>query len=205
MSCLLHQAYFTEPPPCVTSLPTLKCVEEIPCEPTGSTAKTQRKTVALIPIAFLFVVDRFLRRHHIFGAFGCCLSVAMSNLNVRGFATVAGADKLDGSSGTSEASPNVGGRIDYRQKIDRFNFVVSGTDASARNYEDAPKIKDAVITADTHQDGAPPFLRPSCAHQRPRRLLPLTTKLFYIPRHSAANVRICCSTSGSVCNFIDSF
>lgn len=110
----------------------------------------------------------------------------MSNLNVRGFATVAGADKLDGS---TDASPNVGGRIDYRQKIDRFNFVVSGTDASARNYESAPKIKDAVITADTHQDGAPPD--PS-ALQRLRRLTCLMSKLHSIARYSAVSVRARC-------------
>jgi len=73
----------------------------------------------------------------------------MANLNVRGFATVAGAERLDG---TADPAPKVGGRVDYRHKVDRFNFVVSGTDDSARNYESAPKVKDAVITADTHQD-----------------------------------------------------
>jgi hypothetical protein len=76
----------------------------------------------------------------------------MANLNVRAFATVAGAEKLDGSIGSTDPAAKVGGRVDYRAKVDRFNFVVSGTDDSARDYESIPKIRDAVITIDTHQD-----------------------------------------------------
>lgn len=78
----------------------------------------------------------------------------MSNINVRGFVTLSdvNTDKMkDGQS--SGVSSKVGGRFDYRQKVDRFNFVVSGTDTSARDYENVPNIKDAVITADTHHDG----------------------------------------------------
>lgn len=47
----------------------------------------------------------------------------------------------------------VGGRVDYRQKINDVNFVLSGTDASARDYEAVPAVKDVVITADTHVNG----------------------------------------------------
>ena len=47
----------------------------------------------------------------------------------------------------------VGGRVDYRQKINDVNFVLSGTDASARDYESVPAVKDLVITADTHVNG----------------------------------------------------
>lgn len=47
----------------------------------------------------------------------------------------------------------VGGRVDYRQKINDVNFVLSGTDASARDYENVPAVKDLVITADTHVNG----------------------------------------------------
>ena len=78
----------------------------------------------------------------------------MSNINVRGFVTLSdvNTDKMkDGQS--SGVSSKVGGRFDYRQKVDRFNFVVSGTDTSARDYDNLPNIKDAVITADTHHDG----------------------------------------------------
>jgi len=77
----------------------------------------------------------------------------MSNINVRGFVTLSdvNTDKMkDGQS--SGVSSKVGGRFDYRQKVDRFNFVASGTDTSARDYENVPNIKDAVITADTHHD-----------------------------------------------------
>jgi len=52
----------------------------------------------------------------------------------------------------------VGGRVDYRQKVNDVNFVLSGTDATARDYEAVPAVKDAVITADTHFNGA------SCLH-----------------------------------------
>jgi len=77
----------------------------------------------------------------------------MSNLNVRGFVTASGIDSgslKDGHS--SSVTSKVGGRVDYRAKVDRFNFVVSGTDTSARDYESVPNIKDAVITADTHHE-----------------------------------------------------
>lgn len=43
--------------------------------------------------------------------------------------------------------------MDYRQKINDVNFVLSGTDASARDYESVPAVKDIVITADTHVNG----------------------------------------------------
>jgi hypothetical protein len=43
--------------------------------------------------------------------------------------------------------------VDYRQKINDVNFVLSGTDASARDYESVPAVKDLVITADTHVNG----------------------------------------------------
>lgn len=76
-----------------------------------------------------------------------------NSLSTRGFATLSGVstDKLtDGQS--SDVKSRVGGRVDYRQKVDRFNFVVSGTDASARDYESVPNVNDVVITADTHHD-----------------------------------------------------
>lgn len=81
----------------------------------------------------------------------------MSNLNVRGFVTLSdvNTDKMKDKH-SSGVNSKVGGRVDYRAKVDRFNFVVSGTDSSARDYESVPNIKDAVITADTHHDGAYP-------------------------------------------------
>ena len=57
---------------------------------------------------------------------------------------------------SSEVSTKVGGRVDWRQKVNDFNIVVSGTDATARDYESVPQVKDAVITADTHINGELP-------------------------------------------------
>lgn len=74
-----------------------------------------------------------------------------ASLNTRGFVTLSNVatDKLsEGQS--SAATAKVGGRVDYRHKVNDFNFVLSGTDESARDYESAPAVKDVVITADTH-------------------------------------------------------
>lgn len=77
----------------------------------------------------------------------------MAGLNTRGFVTLSNvaADRLS-SGESSEVSAKVGGRVDYRQKVNEFNFVLSGTDATARDYESVPAVKDAVITADTHYE-----------------------------------------------------
>ena len=49
--------------------------------------------------------------------------------------------------------PQVGGRIDYRHCVRDFDIQISGTDATARDSNDLPWLKDAVITADTKLRG----------------------------------------------------
>ena len=49
--------------------------------------------------------------------------------------------------------PQVGGRIDYRHRVRDFDIQISGTDATARDSNDLPWLKDAVITADTKLRG----------------------------------------------------
>lgn len=75
----------------------------------------------------------------------------MASVNTRGFVTLSNVstDKLS-EGHSSDVAAKVGGRVDYRQKINDVNFVLSGTDASARDYESVPAVKDLVITADTH-------------------------------------------------------
>lgn len=43
---------------------------------------------------------------------------------------------------------NVGGRVDLRKEINEIKFTASLTDASARDYEAAPWLKDSIITAE---------------------------------------------------------
>lgn len=73
------------------------------------------------------------------------------SVSTRGFVTLSNVstDQLQAGH-SSEVSTKVGGRVDWRQKVNDVNFVVSGTDATARDYESVPQVKDAVITADTN-------------------------------------------------------
>jgi hypothetical protein len=66
-----------------------------------------------------------------------------STLTTRGFVTVAN------GAGNGDVNAKVGGRVDFRHRVNDINFTISGTDASARGYEDIPWVRDAVITADT--------------------------------------------------------
>lgn len=50
--------------------------------------------------------------------------------------------------GKDRAFSSVGGRVDLRKKINEIKFTASITDASARDYEAAPWLKDSIITAE---------------------------------------------------------
>lgn len=67
----------------------------------------------------------------------------MSSVTGRAFVTLADVTKVD------DLAPKVGGRVDYRQTIKDFDLTVSGTDATARDADAVPWLKDAVVTADT--------------------------------------------------------
>lgn len=75
----------------------------------------------------------------------------MASVSTRGFVTLSNVatDKLQEGQ-TSQATTKVGGRVDYRHRVNDFDFVLSATDATARDYENVPAVDDAVITADTH-------------------------------------------------------
>ena len=47
----------------------------------------------------------------------------------------------------------VGGRTDLRKEINDIKFTASITDASARDYEAAPWLKDSIITAEKRLNG----------------------------------------------------
>jgi len=74
----------------------------------------------------------------------------MSAVTGRAFVTISDVktDKLQAGN-TDTVNAKVGGRVDWRHSVRDFDITVSGTDASARDYESVPWIKDAVITADT--------------------------------------------------------
>lgn len=50
-------------------------------------------------------------------------------------------------------SVGVGGRVDLRKEINDIKFTASITDASARDYEAAPWLKDSIITAEKRLNG----------------------------------------------------
>lgn len=49
-----------------------------------------------------------------------------------------------------------GGRIDVRRQIEDFNVIASLTDNTVRNYDAAPWLKDALLTADKKISSALP-------------------------------------------------
>ena len=54
---------------------------------------------------------------------------------------------------------NVGGRADLRKEINEIKFTASITDASARDYEAAPWLKDSIITAEKRLNSKQPFCK----------------------------------------------
>ena len=50
--------------------------------------------------------------------------------------------------GSDQPYSNLGGRVDLRKEINEIKFTASITDASARDYEAAPWLKDSIITAE---------------------------------------------------------
>ncbi len=85
----------------------------------------------------------------------------MPSLTTRGFVTFSDvkADKL-GAGNTDSVSTKLGGRVDYHHTIRDFDLTVSGTDASARDWENVPKWNDFVVTADSRFRGAPQRIPP---------------------------------------------
>ena len=55
--------------------------------------------------------------------------------------------------GQDRGSVGVGGRVDLRKEINDIKFTASITDASARDYEAAPWLKDSIITAEKRLNG----------------------------------------------------
>ena len=55
--------------------------------------------------------------------------------------------------GDDRAFSTVGGRVDLRKEINEIKFTASITDASARDYEAAPWLKDSIITAEKRLNG----------------------------------------------------
>ncbi|DBA69267.1 hypothetical protein WJX79_004479 [Trebouxia sp. C0005] len=50
--------------------------------------------------------------------------------------------------GKDKVFSNLGGRVDLRKEINEIKFTASITDASARDYEAAPWLKDSIVTAE---------------------------------------------------------
>lgn len=55
--------------------------------------------------------------------------------------------------GQDRGSVGVGGRVDLRKQINEIKFTASITDATARDYEAAPWLKDSIITAEKRLNG----------------------------------------------------
>lgn len=55
--------------------------------------------------------------------------------------------------GKGQPFSNVGGRVDLRKEINEIKFTASITDASARDYESAPWLRDSIITAEKRLNG----------------------------------------------------
>ena len=85
----------------------------------------------------------------------------MPSLTTRGFVTFSDVktDKL-GAGNSDSVSTKLGGRVDYHHTIRDFDLTVSGTDASARDWENVPKWNDFVVTADSRFRGAPQRIPP---------------------------------------------
>ena len=85
----------------------------------------------------------------------------MPSITTRGFVTFSDVktDKL-GAGNSDSVSTKLGGRVDYHHTIRDFDLTVSGTDASARDWENVPKWNDFVVTADSRFRGAPQRIPP---------------------------------------------
>ncbi len=55
--------------------------------------------------------------------------------------------------GKDKVFTNLGGRVDLRKEINEIKFTASITDASARDYEAAPWLKDSIVTAEKRLNG----------------------------------------------------
>ncbi len=53
-----------------------------------------------------------------------------------------------------QVATKLGGRVDYHHTVRDFDITISGTDASARDWENVPKWNDFVVTADSRFRGA---------------------------------------------------
>lgn len=71
----------------------------------------------------------------------------MSSLTGRAFVTFSDVTKID-------QEPQVGGRVDYRHSVRDFDLCYSATDATARDADAFPALKDGIVTADTKFRGA---------------------------------------------------
>jgi hypothetical protein len=72
----------------------------------------------------------------------------MASIGARGFVTVSDIAEKDGS-----IASTVGGRVDVRKTFEDINFVLSLTDATAKDVENAPWLQDALLTADKKISG----------------------------------------------------
>lgn len=62
------------------------------------------------------------------------------------------------SAGTSK----VGGRVDVSKELNEINFTASITDASARDYEATPFVRDFILSAEKRLNcEGPPFYAPA--------------------------------------------
>lgn len=66
------------------------------------------------------------------------------------------------SAGTSK----VGGRVDVAKEIEEIKFTASITDASARDYEATPWIRDFIVTAEKKLNGGAPWWTASWRPER---------------------------------------
>jgi hypothetical protein len=67
----------------------------------------------------------------------------MADVGAKAFVTL-----NDITSGNASLDTKYGGRVDIKREINDINFTLSVTDASIKDYEAAPWIKDAIITAE---------------------------------------------------------
>lgn len=59
-----------------------------------------------------------------------------------------GLDSKQSGGASANAATNIGGRVDVKREIEEFNVVASLTDNTLRDYEAAPWLKEALVTAD---------------------------------------------------------
>ncbi|KAK9799816.1 hypothetical protein WJX73_003553 [Symbiochloris irregularis] len=75
------------------------------------------------------------------------LTSGSSGSRTGGVSNQGGIDSKRGGA-KGNASTNIGGRLDVRRQIEDFNVVASLTDNTVRDYDAAPWLKDALLTAD---------------------------------------------------------